>query len=403
MKRIYLVMLLFVYILPNTATAKKYDASQLPIVVRNVPEWSGEYLTVINNWKGKMVRSVKGELPPLLSVITSINGNDARGMTEDTFCEFLMSQGKSTIAYLEKNKGTNVKKQCTISYYTSIYWAEGITMDSPVPFPENIKMTNIKSASAFSFNTFSYKTGNVDEINEKAVLEAAGKSLEKLGFIKSEEVSNSDMILSLSKTRDEYNGNAIVMSVLDGKKLREGIERVIWTLEVSDLGKELKTQETAIKTALNKFCNNFPFDQPTYSQSITTIGIAFENEQMVSSGKILRVLQGTDAYNKGLRDGDAILGAYAGYTTSFIWTKTRRYYFKPNKRDRKKNWGLDLLLILPIIPQFTFNNSEHYLTDYSWRGGGDSKNHFKVRNSFGKKLTMNAPFDESTFNFKFIR
>ena len=71
-----IIVLLFAY----TVCAKSYDASQLPIVVRNIPEWSNEYPTVINNWKGLMVKSHNGELPPLLAVVTTINGKDTKSM-----------------------------------------------------------------------------------------------------------------------------------------------------------------------------------------------------------------------------------------------------------------------------------------------------------------------------------
>lgn len=395
-----IIFLLFAY----TVCAKSYDASQLPIVVRNIPEWSNEYPTVINNWKGLMVKSYNGELPPLLAVVITINGKDTKGMDENTFNTLLMAQGRSTIEYLVKDKGQNIKKQCEIKYHPSIYWAEGITMDNPTPFTEDIVIKNIKNASVFNFNTFAFNLGNVEDVDESAVLEAASKALQKVGFAKSEDTNNADKILSLSKGRDENNGYKITFNIIDGKKLKDGIERVLWTLDVCDLTSNIKSHESAVKTALYKYCTNFPFDLPVYSTKITTLGIAFESKEAIPTGNILDVLPGTDAYNKGLRGGNAILGAYAGYTcANLLYTKTRRYYFKPNHNERQKNWGVDLLLILPIIPQFTYNNAYHYLSDSKWRGGVDSKKHFKVRNSYGQKTTMDAPFEESTINLKYIR
>ena len=84
--------------------------------------------------------------------------------------------------------------------------------------------------------------------------------------------------------------------------------------------------------------------------------------------------------------------------------ENRRYYFKPNKKDRQKNWGVDnLLFLLPIIPQFTYNNANHYLIDNKLRGYAYSKNHFKVRNTYGRKFSVYAPFEKRTFNLKYIR
>lgn len=405
MRKVNLILILLFCILHINVFAKSYDASQLPIVVRNIPEWSNDYPTVINDWKGMFVQSVNGELPPILSVVTSINGQNTKGMNEDTFNDVLMSQSKSKIEYLVKKDGNNVKKECTIQYHKSIYWAEGITMNDPEAFAENISIKNTKNASVFSLNTFAYKTGILTELDEVAVLEAAGKSLIRLGFKKDDNANKSDMILVLSKGRDNYNSQKITLKILDGKKLRSGAERVLWSLDVTDINGDLKRQESLIKTALSKNCSNFPFDIPTYSQSIYTLGIAFESEEAVSSGKTLEILKNSDAYDKGLRSGDAIIGAYAGggYSAGIIM-ENRRYYFKPNKKDRQKNWGVDnLLFLLPIIPQFTYNNANHYLIDNKLRGYAYSKNHFKVRNTYGRKFSVYAPFEKRTFNLKYIR
>ena len=396
---------IFICLTPLNMSAASYDASQLPIVVREMPEWSNEYPTVINNWDGKLVNSVNGELPPILSVVGSINGKDTKGMSEADFNNLLMAQQKSTIEYMVKKDGANVKKQCTIFYNNSIFWADGITMNDPEAFPGNITMKNIKNASVFSLNTFAYKTGSVTEIDESSVLEAAGKALAKLGYKKTENTNDADMVLTLSKGRDEFNGQSLTLNILDGNKLRQGAERVLWSVQVSDLAGDLKKQESTIKSAFNKQCNNFPFDIPAYSESIYTLGIAFESEQAIGTGKTLKILKGSDAYEKGLRNGDAILRAYAGFHTgvSLYWSYTRRYYFKANKRDRHKNWGVDFFLFLPIVPQFTYNNATTYLTDNKSRGGLGSGNHFKVKNTYGKKFKVDAPFEKRKFNLKYIR
>jgi hypothetical protein len=400
--------------------------------VRNIPEWSNEYPTVINDWKGMFVQSVTGELPPILSVVTSLNGNDTKGMNEEMFNDLLMSQSKSKIEYLVKKDGSNVKKECIIQYHKSIYWAGGITMNDPEPFTENIAIKNIKNASVFNLNTYAYKTGNLTDLDETALLEVAGKALSRLGYKKTDNLSKSDMVMVLSKEKDDYNGLKITLSVLDGNKFRSGIERILWSLDVTDINGDLKKQEGVIKTALNKNCANFPFDIPTYSQGIYTLGIAFESQQAVSSGKTLEILKNSDAYDKGLRSGDAIVGAYERAECLFFMTKTRRYYFKPNKRNRQKNWSVDLFLILPIIPHFKYNNAETYLSDdgvaissktetkleRALVGGlllidsdSNSKsvfknpynNHFKIRDGSGHNFTVNAPFEKRKLNFRYIR
>ena len=387
---------------PWTASARNYNRAHLPLVVRVMPEWSNEYPTVINNWDGLFLNSFKGELPPLLSVVVSIDGKDTKGMNEETFNSLLLSQGQCTIEYLVKENGANLKRRCEMSYCPTIFWAEGIDVDEPGTFPENIGMKNIKNSSAFSFNTYGFSVSGEMDMDENGILEVAGKALDRLGYKKTEEAENADLLLQLQKGRDEYNGYAITLNILDGAKYLNKIERVVWSLQVSGLNGDQKTLERGVKKALNRFCSNFPFDIPTYSQSFTTLGIAFENEQAVPGGKTFKVLKGSDAYDKGLRSGDAVIGAYAGGDTNVIFTKTRRCYFKPNKKDKQKNWGVDLFLILPVIPQFTYNNAYHYLSDNTWRGGTGSNNHFKVRSTNGNKFTVNAPFDSKRFNLKFI-
>jgi hypothetical protein len=398
-----LILILLLSLIHVHVFAKSYDASQLPIVVRNIPEWSNEYPTVINDWKGMFVQSVTGELPPVLSVVISLNGKDTKGMNEETFHELLMSQSKSQIEYLIKQNGSNVKKECVIQYHKSIYWAEGVTMTDPTPFQENIAIKNIKNASVFNLNTYAYQTGVLTELDETSVLDAAGKALSRLGYKKIENQNNSDMILVLSKDRDDYNGHKITLNILDGKKFRIGVERILWSLDITDINGNLKTQEGAIKTALNTNCANFPFDIPTYSQSIYTLGIAFESQQAVSSGRTVEILKNSDAYDKGLRSGDAIIGAYSGVTSVIWYTITRSYYFKPNKRNRQKNWGANMILILPIIPKFAYNNAETYLSDNTPRGGLFSLNHFKVRDSYGRTFSVYAPFERRKFNLKYIK
>lgn len=399
----YFLFFFYLVLFPVSRTkAQPYDYSQLPIVVRNVPEWCSDYPTVINNWNGMFIRSIEGTLPPVLSVVTSINGNSTKGMTIEHFNSLLMSRTSSNIQYSIKEEGNNKIKNCIIKYYKNIYWPEGITMDVPEKFNPNISIKNIKNSSVFNYSTFAYLIGSLTEIDEENVLKEVEKGLNSFGFIRSDDTSKADMIITLSKGRDEYNGYSYTLTLLDGKRLNEGIERAIWTLNISNINND--NVERILKESIFKSILNFPFDQPAYSTSIETLGVAFDSKETVKSGRILHVLKGTDAYNKGLRGGDLITKAYAGARYgSPLWSKLRRYYFKPNRDDGDKNWGVDLLLFFPIIPQFTYNNATTYLSDSKRRGGSGSGNHFNVRKSSGYSIIMDAPFQMSTLLFKYIR
>ena len=196
MKKSIYLFLLFLFLFEGQVRAEAFDVSQLPIVVRTMPEWMKNYPTVINNWDGKFITSVEGELPPLLSVITSINGKDTKGMKESEFNTLLLSQSASNISYLIKKGGKNISCQCTIHYHPSIYWAEGITLNDPEPIPDNITMKNMKGASVFSFNTFAFRTGNIEGINEEEVLKAASRSLSKMGYVQIEDEEKADIVVS---------------------------------------------------------------------------------------------------------------------------------------------------------------------------------------------------------------
>ena len=403
-KTYYAIMLLtLVEFMSSETHAKTYSAPELPLVVKIMPEWSNEYPTVTNNWEGMLSQTMSGEIPPLLSVITALNGKDTRGMSETEFYELLMSSNRSTIDYQIKKNGINTKQQCTIQYHQNIYWAEGLHLTSPADFPQDVTVKCLRNASAFSFNTFGYQLNSLDVINEQAVLEAAGKSLSKLGFSKVEADKNPDMVLCLSLGRDKYNAHMVTLTIMDGKRLRDGQERPLWTIDITNLRENLKSQESTIKTLLNQMCINFPFDQPTYSQSIYTLGIAFDNEESVPTGRILEVMKGSDAYEKGLRGGDVITKAFSGGAFYLYRYHTRRTYFKANHKNRHKNWGVDLaFLVLPIIPHYNYNNAYHYLIDDNIRGEGKT-NRFKVKSPYGQEKEMYAPFETRQIYLKYIR
>lgn len=394
--------MLFVCMLQATIYAKAYEVSQLPIVVRVIPEWTNEYPTVINNWNGIFVSSVQGELPPILSVVTSINGCSTKGMSESSFNDILMKVEESKIEYLVKIEGENKKKECILHYHKSIYWAEGVKLSNPETISDNIQIQNLKNASAFNFNTFAFQLGYVEEIEEEKVLKSVATRLRNLGFKKTDDTDSADMILKLSKGRDNYNGYKLSLNILDRKVLTGGNERIIWTLDINGLKNDLKRHQNDIIRSFNDVCRYFPFDVPVYSNSITTLGIAFESKSAVPTGRTLMILPNSDAYNKGLRSGDAIIKAYVGGNTALYMTKTRRCYFKPNKKDGSKNWGIDFLAVFPIIPKYTINWAYDYL---SLRRYDDqiSKHHFRIRSKNGNKFTVDAPFEKQTIKFKYIR
>lgn len=402
-KRLFLSLLMTIagVMISEKSLAGNYSEESLPIVVKNINEWSKEFPTVINNWNGMLTTSISGTLPPVLSVITSINGISTNGMTQEHFNELLMSSDKSTIEFEKKEQGGYVKDKCTISYNRNIYWAEGINMEYPEEFPDNVNLKSSKNTQFYKINSFSYIIGSDTGLDEYAILEVAGRVLSAKGLVKLEN-GEADIVLSLNTGKDQWNGNTVILNIYDGKKMKQGIKQSIWSLEINSLKKDMKANLSTIKTVIYNYSVNYPFDVPIFSHKITTLGIGFKSEDAVGTGQVIKVLQGTDAYEKGLRDGDMILSAYLGgqWIIPLPYFAGRKYWFKANHRPNQKLWSF-MWFIIPF-PFYTKNHSDHYLV-MSEGFDVSNRNHFKVKKKDGRKIKMDAPFKKQTFNFIYMR
>lgn len=396
------VLLFAVFCVCNVfnASAKRYSDDQLPVVVRNLQEWSWEYPTVVNNWNGLFVTNVTGELPQMMSVITSINGKSTKGMSAESFNDLLMQNGQAILEYSQKEKGSDVKRTCTIQYPISFYWAEGMNMTYPEALPDYIKLANDKSVEFSKYNTFSFDESKSNlGIDMKRLIEAVTKVFTHKGLALVE--NNGDITMSFKKSKDQYNGTCITLNLFDAKSNQN---KSVWSMTINDLSENLTNDLTSVIRNISTYCINYPFETPVFCKSVETLGIAFESKESVGTGRVVNVLKGTDAYEKGLRGGDVITKAYHGASYNGSWYNSRKYWFKNTKRDQAKNWGIDFLYgIIPIWPHYKKNESEHYLV-MSYVGGSNfSKNHFQVKKQAGSKVKMNAPFSSHTYSFSYIR
>lgn len=396
-----IIVIVFGLLSISSATARAYVEDELPIVVKNIQEWSADYPTVANNWDGMLVQSLEGELPPILSIITSINGMNTKGMKAEAFNNILMNNGKATLEFQKKEKGGFTTGKCVIKYHTSLYWGEGMNLLYPDAFPEDISMKGSKGTQFFNIKTYDFLITSETGLDEAALLDAAGRALRAKGLAKATD-NRPDILLTLTTGKDQWNGTSVILNIIDGEKQRQGITQIVWSLEISSLKKDIKESQASIKSSISKYCANYPFDTPAFSNAVTTLGIAFNSQKEMYTGRVVEVLKGTDAYEKGLRGGDIIKSGYEG-ADLYLIGGARKHWFIAGKKHHRKNWTVAWLMYLPIFPHYYKNDAEHYLI----RGGDGSgilnKCHFKIRKAQGGNITVPAPFVEKTFYFTYMR
>lgn len=398
-----LLALAFIVSLLSTIemTARNYTEDELPVVVKNIQEWSADYPTVANNWDGMLVQSLDGTLPPILSIITSINGTSTKGMKTEAFNNILMSKGRATLEFQKKEKGGFASGKCSIVYHTSLYWGEGMNMLYPEAFPSDVSIKGSKSIQFFNINTYDFLITQETGLDETILLDAAGRALRAKGLVKAEN-DQSDILLTLTTGKDQWNGTSVILNILDGEKHRQGITQVIWSLEMSNLKKDIKESQSAIKSSISKYCANYPFESPAFASEVTTLGIAFNSQEEMYTGRVVEVLKGTDAYTKGLRGGDIIKSGYEG-TDLYPLGGARKHWFIAGRKHRQKNWSVSWIMWLPIIPHYWRNNVEHYLIMGGEGNGILNKCHFKIKKSQGGNITVLAPFRSKKFYFTYMR
>ena len=301
------------------ALPKHYSEEQLPVVVKCVDEWSNDYLTVINNWNGILIDSLEGELPPVMSIITSINGKNAKGMEVQTFNDILMDNGSAELEFMKLRNGETIVKKCTITFQPTIYWIGGLTVEYPEDFPEYINIRNKKGIEFYKYRTFRYVLQSFKDLDEKSILETATAVLKTKGLEKVDN-ENSDLALLLETGKDQWNGATIILNILDGNKLGQGISQVLWSVEISGLSKQLQESITFINTNISKYLSNYPFDIPSFCNKVSTIGLGSESEASFLEGKLSKVLVGTIFYKAGIRSGDILLKATSYRDSGFSIT-----------------------------------------------------------------------------------
>lgn len=425
--------------------------AQHKIEVKRLRQWGHEYFTVTNNWNGIFVSPIKGEVPPVLAVITEINGEMTKDMSLEQFYLVLDNSLEVSFTYLLKKSGENLIKTVVLEPRKDYYLSD-LKIVAPFAKPNTINIASDADIDYFNYNTFDYKVEGDDPLTDKSILDELSEVFEGRGMKRDTE--NPDLILTLSKSlqqstnsvyvpktqqvvstgsttslqRNIFTGknyvatqqhNTVIssgdythtgvnatfklqLSVIDNKKNNDNMANVlpvVWKLDYNVFSSNAIDIMEETKNGVSYWCMNYPFSEPMFSYSIQTTGVVFQDYKSIKTGKIVDVLSGTDAYAKGLRKGDQIIRAYWKGFTMFVISSSSHSYFRANS-DRTRFWGTCWMYCIPIFPINSKNRPYDYLTYYSDFWG--NRAYFKVLHPDGSTSKMKAPFSISTFDYEYI-
>lgn len=432
-----------------------YCAAQNPIEVQRFKQWGHDYLTVTNTWNGIYATAIDGELPPLLSVVTEIMGESTQNMSVNKFQEILRKNQQVTIRYIHKENGSNINKVCTLTSKKEYYLAEGVETTAPLAKPSSINISSDSDVDFFEYNTFDFKIEGDDPLTDKEIMERISLVFEGRGMKRN--TDNPDLVLSMTKTlqqttnsvyvpetrqvvntgstttlqRNIFTGKNylatqqhntvvtsggythtnvsatfhLVLTIMDGKKLRQDPSSlpVVWKLDYNEFSSSAIDIMSTVSNGVSYWCLNYPFAQPKFSYSIKTVGVAFRSQEDVRTGEIIDVLQGTDAWNKGLRPGYKIKMAYTNGWYLLLGITGKSKFFVADSYKEKNTTLKVLWWYVPIFafPHTTTNHPYDYLT-LSKQNGIRIGMNYKVQDDLGGSFKIKGPFKKSEYNYEYI-
>lgn len=419
--------------------------------VKRFNQWARDYLTVTNNWNGILCTATEGELPPVLSVITSINGKSTKDMS---VAQFDMECGRGIdvkLVYLVKENGVNVQKEARVSMLRNSYIPGGFQKITPMEKPNTINMVADMDLDFFNFNTFDFRLEGDDKLTDRSILEAISEVFVRRGMKRSKD--NPDLIFTVEKSlqqttnsvyvpetqqvvntgyttavrRNVFTGkryvstsahNTVVKSggythtgvsatfhltftVLKNDSTQSDEMPVVWKLDFNKFASRAIDMLGVTKDEVSYWCSQYPFNNTVFSYQASTVGVIFESEEAYWNGEVAKVLPGTDAYDKGLRDGDKIMKAYTTGSSLFVASFSRKKYFKAGS-NKKRFWGAFVFYVVPFPTcRKSFSNSgKDYITQTPNIMSGKPK--YKVLSPNGETQKMKAPFRFSNYFYEYI-
>ena len=426
-----------------------------PLEVKRFKQWGHEYLTVSNNWNGLFAEVESGELPPVMALITAINGQSTKSMSVEAFDKIMSKEKHFIVDYIEKDEGVNKEK--TVVFKSNKGYLAGMEKVAPDAKPATVNINSDSDIDFFDYNTYDFIIEGNDKLTDKEIYENLAIAFENRGLKRSTE--NPDLIFKVEKTfnqhsnstyvpetrqivnagstttswRDKkgnihfntYQNNRVVSSggytqttnstamyllfvAYDGKKYREDPSStpIVWKLDYNGFFGSFVDMMSIVKTEVLYWCSSYPFGEHLFSHSLKSYGVFFDSKEAQPSGEISKVLEGSDAYNKGLRDGDKIMKIYKGGLYMIFWWQGRRTYFEADSFDEEKTaWWMPAFYIPLPIP-FPSKVTQH---PYDYLGSDISSClnqkpfHYKVRGANGQTKKIRARgFQKSGYSYEYI-
>lgn len=426
------------------------------IEVQRFKQWGHKYLTVTNNWDGLFMEVISGEMPPVMSLVTAVNGESAESMTPDMFGKKISQKGNITIDYIEKDNGINHVKQ--VVFKAKNYYLSGLRKEAPGTKPATINLVSDSDIDFFDYNTYDFILEGDDKLTDKEIYETLAASFENRGLKRSTE--NPDLVFKMQKDfrqnsnstyvpetshivntgattsswKDKkgnihvntYQNNQVVKTggytrttntsslhvlfvAFDGKKYRENPESmpIVWKLDYNSFFDSFVDMMGVMKTSVSYWCNSYPFAEQKFSYNIKSQGVAFRSFDDQPTGEIFDVLKGSDAYNKGLRAGDKILRIYKGGAYWFFWWQGKSTYFKADSfKEKRRSWVMPGYGVIIPIP-FPRKVTQHYYNYLSKDIGNNNMNskplHYEIMDSSGNKYEIRSRgFELSNYSYEYI-
>lgn len=427
-----------------------------PIEVKRFKQWGHKYLTVTNNWNGLFADVMSGELPPTMALITAINGESTENMTAEDFDRKISKKGEYTIDYIEKDNGVNQVKQ--VIFKTNGRYLAGLAKEEPTAKPATINLVSDSDIDFFDYNTYDFVLEGDDKLTDKEIYETLAASFENRGLRRSQE--NPDLIFKMEKSFSQnsnstyvpetsqvvntgstttswkdkkgnihfntYQNNQTIRTggytrttnttslhvlfvAYDGKKYRANPESmpIVWKLDYNGFFQHFADMMGIMRTNVAYWCNSYPFAEQKFSYGIQTYGVVFNSYDDQTTGEIVDVLEGTDAYNKGLRAGDKIMKIYKGKMYMVFCYMGRSTYFKADSyKEKNKSWVMPAYAIpipIPFPRNVTQHNYDYLSEDIGKNNINEARLHYEIIDSNGQKKEIRSKgFKLSSYNYEYI-
>lgn len=191
-----------------TAFSAVVNAQEHSIEVQRFDQWGHDYLTVTNTWNGFYLSAVNGEIPPVLAVVTEVNGESTKDMSVTQFYRIVDDSSKLSIKYLQKENGKNVSKESVLTVRQNYYLVGGVAKIEPLAKPDKINIASDPDIDYFDYCTFDFKVDGEDPLMDRQILEEISEVFVGRGMKRDKQ--NPDLIFMIRKSLQQVTNSTYV-------------------------------------------------------------------------------------------------------------------------------------------------------------------------------------------------